>query len=249
MGTCVFTAVSIAVFGRLREPIEPVRKRLTPLGQYLTNGIGLLKTDPNYRTLCIVQFLWAFSMMGTPFYVPYAIANLGIGTAYVGLFVTVMQFSSVVSNVVWAYVGHSKGSRALLVYGSALMAFSIIVPLLAGGVPSRAVAPFEAWGIGTAFNLRIAFFALTFAFYGFATSGMYTGRMSYVLDISPPNRRPTYTSFINMFSLPQGLLPVLAGVLAAWISYRPMFVVALFFAPISVIAAARLGNVASAREG
>ena len=246
VGTGVLTAVSIMVFGMVREPIEPVRKRQVPLGQYLTNGVGLLKTDLNYRRLCIVQFLWAFSMMGTPFYVPYAIADLGIGTAYVGLFVTVMQFSSVVSNLVWAYVGHRKGSRALLVYGSALMAFSIVVPLLAGSVPSRAIAPLASWGIGTALNLRIAFFSLTFAFYGLATSGMYTGRMSYVLDISPPNRRPTYTSFMNMFSLPQGMLPVVAGVLAAWISYKYMFMVALLFAPISVIAASRLRNEAPA---
>ena len=50
-----------------------------------------------------------------------------------------------------------------------------------------------------------------------------------------------------MFSLPQGMLPVVAGVLAAWISYKYMFMVALLFAPVSVIAASRLKNAAPAR--
>ncbi len=238
----VGTWLSVLAFTRVREPIERVRTKRLSLGAYLASGLDLLRTDVNYRRLCGVQFLWAFCMMGSPFYVPYAISDFGIGTAYVGLFVAVTQFSSMLSNLLWAYVGHRKGNRALLVFGSYLLGLSVAVPLLTGYVPDRTAA-FWAWGNGTAFNLRIAFYTLTFVFSGFATSAMFTGRMTYVLDIAPPDRRPTYTSFMNMFMLPLGLLPVVAGMLVAWISYWNMFLIALVFAPISVVVSRRLKDV------
>ena len=229
------TGLSIATFGMVREPIEAVRKRRLSLAAYMASGFKLLVDDANYRRFCLVQLLSSFSMMTAPFLVPYALSNFGIGTVYVGVFVAVLQFSTIVSNVMWAYVGHRKGNRALLVYGSYFLALSTLVPLLVGYVPDRTVVPLAAWGIGAAFNLRIAFYGLTFVFTGFATSGMFTGRMAYVLDIAPPERRPSYTSFMNVFMLPQGFLPVLAGALIAWISYWNMFLIALLFSPLSIV--------------
>ncbi len=239
--TGVTTGLSIAIFSVIREPIEPVQRRQMALGDYLASGLDLLREDANYRRLCAVQFLWSFSMMAAPFYVPYALSDLGIGTVYVGVFVSVMQFSSILSNLLWAYIGKHKGNQALLVYGTYFLGLAAVVPLLAIYVPDRSLA--LGWAGGTALNLRVLFFSLTFVFYGFAHSGMYTGRTTYVLDLAPPDRRPTYTSFMNMFMLPQGLLPILAGALIAWISYRKMFLIALVFVPLSVWMTRRLEDV------
>ena len=239
----VGTALSIAVFGLIREPIEPVREHRQSLGAYLKSGLELLKQDVNYRRLCLVQFLWAFSMMAMPFYVPYALSDYGLDPVYVGIFVAVMQVSSIVSNVLWAYLGHKKGNRSLLVYGSYFLALSILIPLLADFVPNETWMPLAGWGDTTVFHLRVLFFGLTFVFSGFATSGMFTGRMTYVLDIAPADRRPTYTSFMNMFMLPQGVLPIVAGVLVAWISYWVMFLIALLFIPVTLWLVHRLEDV------
>ena len=234
------TALSIVIFGMVREPIEAVRRRTESLGAYLASGVGLLKQDANYRRLCAVQALWSFSMMATPFYVPYALSNFSIGPQYVGIFAAWLQISSVLSNVLWAYVGSRRGNQALMVWGSYFMGLSILVPILANFVPSHQVAPFAFAGLPFSFNLQIAFFTLTFVFSGFATSGLFTGRMTYVLDIAPADRRPTYTSFLNMFGLPQGLLPILAGILVAWTSYLSMYVVALLFVPLTLWVVHRL---------
>ena len=239
------TALSVAAFGCIREPVAPIRTRQQPLGAYLASGLRLLKEDENYRRLCVVQFVWAFSMMATPFYIPYALTHFGIGTAYVGVFISVMQISSILSNALWAYIGSRRGNRALLVCGSYFLGLSILVPLLAGYVPDRGVSLVLPWGMDAAFNVRIAFFGLTFVLSGFATSAMFTGRMTYVLDIAPADRRPTYTSFMNMFMLPQGMLPVLAGALVAWISYQNMFLIALLFTPFSVRMARALKDIRS----
>lgn len=229
------TALAVLTFGRIREPIEKRTRAQLSLKNYMLSGLSLMKDDVNFRRLCLVQFLWGFSMMGGPFYVPYAISGLGIGVVYIGFYVTAMQFSSVFSNVAWAWIGRYKGNQALFLYGTCLLALSILVPICVVYVPDRTF-----WFWGTEVDLRVVVYAFTFIFSGAAQSGMYSGRMTYVLDIAPADRRPTYTSFMNMFMFPQGLLPMLAGVLVAWISYQNLFRISLLFIPFAAIIAYRL---------
>ena len=229
------TALAVLTFGMIREPIEKSTRAQLSLKNYLLSGLSLMKDDVNFRRLCMVQFLWGFSMMGGPFYVPYAISGLGIGAVYIGFYVIAMQFSSVFSNVAWAWVGRYKGNQALFLYGTCLLALSILIPICIVYVPNHLL---NFWG--TEVDLRVVVYAFTFIFSGAAQSGMYSGRMTYVLDIAPADRRPTYTSFMNMFMFPQGLLPMLAGVLVAWISYQNLFRISLLFIPFAAMLAYQL---------
>ena len=71
------TGLSVVAFSRIREPIQQQKRGKTlPMGEYLKVGLGMLRDDLNYRRLCILQFLWAFSMMATPFFVPFALTDL-----------------------------------------------------------------------------------------------------------------------------------------------------------------------------
>ena len=237
------TTLAVLTFGMIREPIEKRTRAQLSLKNYLLSGLSLMKDDVNFRRLCMVQFLWGFSMMGGPFYVPYAISGLGIGAVYIGFYVIAMQFSAVFSNVAWAWVGRYKGNQALFLYGTCLLALSILVPICIVYVPDHTI-----WFWGTEVNLRVVVYAFTFIFSGAAQSGMYSGRMTYVLDIAPADRRPTYTSFMNMFMFPQGLLPLLAGVLVAWISYQNLFRISLLFIPFAAMLAYQLKPVIHSEE-
>lgn len=234
------TGFSVVVFALIKEPVKQVPKKRLPLGTHLRNGLRLLRDDANYRRLCVLQFLWAFSMMGSPFYVPYAIQDLQMDVTFVGFFVAVTQFSSISSNVVWAWIGGKKGNHALLAVGTYFLGVSILVPLTVPWVPREMIDPLAILGLSYPIDARIAYYALTFVFSGFAQSGMYTGRMTYILDIAPEDRRPTYTSFMNAFVLPQGVLPIVGGLLVALISYEKMFMVALAFVPMSIWVAGKL---------
>ncbi len=234
------TGLSVAVFALIDEPVKQDAERRLSLGAHLRSGVKLLKDDANYRRLCVLQFLWAFSMMGSPFYVPFAIQDLEMDVTFVGFFVAVTQFSSISSNVVWAWIGQKKGNHALLAVGTYFLGVSILVPLTVAWVPRMAVDPTALVGLSYPFDARIAYYALTFVFSGFAQSGMYTGRMTYILDIAPEDRRPTYTNFMNAFVLPQGVLPIFAGALVALISYQNMFIVALAFVPVAIYIAGKL---------
>ena len=237
------TTLAVLTFGMIREPIEKRTRAQLSLKNYLLSGLSLMKDDVNFRRLCMVQFLWGFSMMGGPFYVPYAISGLGIGAVYIGFYVIAMQFSAVFSNVAWAWVGRYKGNQALFLYGTCLLALSILVPICIVYVPDHTI-----WFWGSEVNLRVVVYAFTFIFSGAAQSGMYSGRMTYVLDSAPADRRPTYTSFMNMFMFPQGLLPLLAGVLVAWISYQNLFRISLLFIPFAAMLAYQLKPVIHSEE-
>ena len=225
---------STLLFSLIFEPTEQRGGDRTSLASYLADARRLIKGDTSYRRLCLFRSLEGLPTMAAPFYVPFAISVLGIKTAFVGIFVAAMQVGRVFSNVLWAYIGHRHGARALLVFGTYFMAASVVVPLLSPHVPDRTLSA------ALPVDLRVAFFSLSFFLMGSATSGLSSGRMSYVLDIAPPGRRPTYTSFLNLFMLPQGLVPILAGWLVTKVSYSVTFLVALALAAPAVLLARRL---------
>jgi len=217
-----------------------VRKGREPIRSYLKSGFALLREDADYRRLFILRYVWATAMMGSPFYVPFAISDLGIGVVYVGLFVSVSQASSILSNALWAWVSKRWGNRELLMAGTYLLGVSILIPLTTPLIENETIRPLSVFGSDVGFDTQVLYYCLTFLFNGFATSGMFTGRMALVLDLAPPDRRPTYTSFMNTMGVPQGLMPILGGLLAGWMSYHYMFLISLLFLPPAVILSSRI---------
>lgn len=240
--SAVITAAAILVFGLIREPIEEVRKGREPIRAYLKSGFLLLREDLDYRRLFILRYVWATAMMGTSFYVPYALSDLQMSVVYVGLFVSVSQFASILSNALWAWVSDRWGNRELLMAGTYMLGLSILIPVTTPLIEDIPVRPLGFLGVDFSLSTQVLYFCMTFLFNGFATSGMFTGRMALVLDLSPSDRRPTYTSFMNTMGVPQGLMPILGGVLAGWMTYHYMFLVSLLFVPPAVVLASRISH-------
>ena len=243
------TGASALIFALIREPIEENRRKREPFRAYLMSGLRLLKDDANYRRLFALRYTWAAAEVGRSFYVPYAISNLGIAAVFVGLFVSVSQASSLLSNALWAWVAPRRGSRSLLVYGAYLLALSVSIPILTPYLPVEYVRPLTLIGIESAIRIDVLFFTLTFVFDAFASSSNYTGRTALVLDIAPPDRRPTYTSFMNTFGVLQGAFPILAGLAATVIGYRGVFLISLCCVPFSVILVHRFKEIESSGSG
>ena len=126
------------------------------------------------------------------------------------------------------------------------LAGSLLIPLSTPLVLDLTIRPLAFLGIPFSISTQVLYFSLTFLCNGFAISGMFTGRMALVLDLAPADRRPTYTSFMNTLGVPQGLLPILGGFLAAWLSYRDMFLISLAFIPPAIILARRIRPAQSA---
>ncbi len=170
-------------------------------------------------------------MMGIPFYVPYAVSQLGIHEATTGLFLSVSVISGVLSHLLWIRMG-SKTSRVILEWGVTFMLLSPLMAALIRYVPELSIAPFG--------SLRTTLYFVVFATGGAGVAGINLANMTYLLEIAPSQIRPRYVGFMNTFSLPLAFVPVLAGGAIHYVSYQPMFLIAVFFCIAAIFTIKRL---------
>ena len=204
--------LSFVSFLGVREPIHPVQPSRQPISQHLKQGPQFLRTDSNYRRFIIFRVFAHFSGMASPFYIPYALNELGFSEATIGFFIVCSALSGVISNTIWGYIGEKYGVRVLLIITAGLMG---IPPALA----------FSSEVLPT--SLQMPAFFLIFIVGGILSNGMMVGFMAYMLNIAPPRNRPSYIGFMNTLLIPVGFAPLLAGFLAPHIGYRWLFAISI----------------------
>ena len=150
--------------------------------------------------------------MASPFYIPYALNQLGFSEATIGFFIVCSALSGVISNTIWGYIGERYGVRVLLIITAGLMG---IPPALA----------FSSEALPT--SLQMPAFFMIFIVGGILSNGMMVGFMAYMLNIAPPRNRPSYIGFMNTLLIPVGFGPLLAGFLAPHIGYRWLFAISI----------------------
>ena len=204
--------LSFISFLGVREPIHPVHATRQPLSQHLKQGPRFFRADRNYRRFIFFRIGAHFSGMASPFYIPYALNELGVSEATIGFFIVCSALSGVVSNTLWGHIGEKYGVRWLLIITAGLM---IIPPTLAfsSGIVSV--------------SLQLPAFFLIFTVGGVLGNGMMVGFMSYMLNIAPPRHRPSYIGFMNTVLLPASFAPFIGGILAPHIGYRWLFAISI----------------------
>jgi MFS family permease len=160
------------------------------------------------------------------------VTNLGMAESSVGLFLSLWVGGGLLANFVWSQVIDHAGSRAAL-FGSGVLA--IASPAVACAV---ILIP-EGWMPAPAFlsglvaengvDGRQFLFMSTFVLNSFAFNGRLISNMTYLLEMAPAERRPTYIGLANTLTFPLALLPVAGGALAGYTSYGWLFLVAAAF--------------------
>ena len=207
---CAFIAVGMAliVFLNIREPIHQVQTARRSLWQHLKQGPHFLRTDRNYRLFLLFRICGDITWMCGPFYVPHALQRLALPDSIVGLFLTITAFSTVISSVLWGYMGERYGVRWILICSSALVCTAPFVASIVRYVPA-------IW--------QMPCYFLIFALNGAIRSGTMVGYMTYMINIAPPLNRPTYLGFMNTILVPLSFVAVLAGALVSGIHYEGIF--------------------------
>lgn len=200
--------LSFISFLVVREPIHPVNASRQPIMQHLKQGPHFLRIDVNYRRFLWFRICLHISGMATPFYARYAVNELGLSEATIGLFIVCSALSGVVSNAMWGYIGEKYGVRWVLIVTACLMVFPPIIAFFSGILPIK--------------YIQSAYF-LIFAISGILTNGMMVGFMAYMLNIAPPRSRPSYIGFMNTLLLPFSFAPTLAGLLVTVIGFQSLF--------------------------
>jgi len=170
------------------------------------------------KLLVVVQVLTGFSLMALPFYVVYARQELGAPVAAIGWFTLLQVLGGAPANLLWAYLVDRYGSWRMLAICATIAA---LTPLLAIGLG----------GLGWVGILPILFLV------GATSNGRGVGFSSVLLELAPPDERPTYSALNTWLMLPAAFLPLAAGALLQHWSYPVIFALTSGFVGVGAVLA------------
>ncbi|MDZ4720825.1 MAG: MFS transporter, partial [Roseiflexaceae bacterium] len=230
----IFMASGLLSFALVNEPPQTRPGPRMRVIDGLRRAPAILRGNSNYRWFIIARMLTRAGQIAEPFYIIYASEALGLPTSVAGLYLAVRIIAGALSNLLWSRLSDRSGNRMLVLVSAAL---AIVPPflVLAGPALVRALA---LGSDGMLWALGLVFLAA-----GAANDGSMLAGNTYLLEVVPEDERPSYMGLANTTLGLVTFLPVLGGLLVAWLGYNGTFVIALAFALLGALASLRLTEV------
>ncbi|MEZ5936326.1 MAG: MFS transporter [Alphaproteobacteria bacterium] len=220
--------ISSGTFVEVGEPRSTgPAKRRTSFGDYLGEGAKTFRRDRRFRLFVLAQWAGGAVLMAMPFYVVQASAA-GFAMADVAWLLGAQTAGALASNPLWGWWGDRLGKSSLL---QAVALGRILPPCLILALVSTAGLPATVF-----FNaLLVLFFVL-----GALANGLTIAVIGFLMEISPEDRRPSYSGYFNALTAPAFLLPLLGGALVASVGLSPVFLISLAAALLQFILVSRV---------
>jgi len=164
--------------------------------------------------------------MAAPFYVLHAAEGLALGPESVGVFIVAQTIGGLAGSLGLGALAERRGSGAVI---RVIVPVTVTAPLAA---LTLHFVPAANW-ISTAY-------LWVFAVLGVIGSSGMLGWQNYMLELAPPDQRPTYMGLSNTLSGLLVLAPMLGGWLLEATSYPVLFVAAIVGPVLSLGLALRL---------
>jgi hypothetical protein len=158
-------------------------------------GVHHFKEYKGFREYLYVRAMLLFAEVAVPYYVLFAHERIPSTAGSVGLFITSIGVSHLISSPFWGKLA-DRTSKTVMMY-SGMITFLAAVTAL-----SATLAPNDTFSF--------ALVALAFLMVGLAESGVRLGRKTYLVDATPQAERATFTAFSNSVI---GVLALATGVL------------------------------------
>lgn len=215
MGALVL-ALSTFCFAMIQEPPAPVTADRPSFGRFLRDGAHVVRHDSRFRLFVHVQLIEGVTRMALPFYIVQARALSGVAEAEVGTLLAAQAVGGIALNPLWGWWGDRRGKLSLLRLLAVVSGISPILAIVLAAVPD--VSP----------TITLAAYVVIFFWAGAVTSGETIADLTYLMEISPDDRRPEYSGYMNALVAPSRLLPFAGGfLLAAGPSYVLFAIAAL----------------------
>ena len=229
----LFTTVGVACFGFVKEPPGEVSEMSRTFRVVLSEVPGLLRQDPNFRRLLTTQVLSSGLGFSLPFYIVLAREQFGVTAGTTGIFLAMQTLGATFFNLVWGGVSARYGNRKVVRLTMFAQAFIPVYALVLGIGLGDLVRTSADWVVTLSF-------APIFLLIGGVLSGYQVGFNSFLLDVSPESRRPTYVGISNTAMGCAGLFPALGGIVADLVHLQGVFFVSAVAVCAAVMTSARL---------
>ena len=210
--------LSSVVFTTMGEPKRIVAVKVpTSFGAYLREGVSTFRTDPVFRRFVFAQWCGGAVLIAAPFFV-LAADSLGVGFENVALLLGAQTAGALAANPLWGWWGDRLGKLSLMRAIAVARAAPplVVLVLLVSPVPP---------GIGLAILFAV-FFVL-----GALMNGLTIAVIGLLMEISPDERRPSYSGYFNALTAPAFVFPLLGGfavaALGIWIVFAVAFALAV----------------------
>jgi MFS family permease len=195
----------------LHEPVGQTQGQRLPWNAFLPKLLAVLREDHTFSLVTVVRLLAGLSGMAMPFYVVYATDQLRFGVESIGLFISSQVMGSILAGFVLGYLNERSGSKIVIQCSTIL---GIASPLLALLIPPIS----HLTGASTIYVYALIFLAI-----GALNSSFMPGFMNFVLELAPPEERPTYIALANTLCGSLLVVPFLGGWLLQATSYPVLF--------------------------
>ena len=228
--------VSWIAYSMVHEPpSKPAQHRLT-LRQHVTRGLRLWRHDPRYRRMMRVLLLLMSTGAIAPFFTAMAVKQWGMPDTVAAVFISVQIIAQMIGSQVQGRVLDRVGTRRVLIT-AAVAGFAMAITALLG---ARFAPPGGVELVGYTVPYRMLVLCACFACSGIFTAHIGPGYMSYIMDIAPQRKRPSYFGFTTVFTVPTGLVPLAYGWLAEDFGFATIFAVATILSAIALVLSQRI---------
>lgn len=220
--------LSVLPLGLVREPaVVPAAEPSSPNGQggrLWRDARNVWRANAGFRHFLIAQVVFTLATVATPFFVLYARRHLAAGAGDVAAYTAALIFAAAFGNLGWGALADRLGNRVVLVAACACASGSAVLALTA-----------STSGV----------FLLVFVVSALATAGVGLAGNNIVLEYAGATPDAAnialYTVLYNtVTALPRALAPLAGGLIADSLGYRPLFLLALALAAVSLVLTLRV---------
>ena len=201
-----FLLVAFIGIAIVKEPPSHHERQVTTFKETVTRAAHLTRVNANFRWLITARGLTALLIMSAPFFVVYALEDIGVEQASVGFYLAAQMTGAALSNLLWGYLGDRYGNRTVII-GTSIAGLTASISAL------------------TALPLGPVPLYLTFFLIGTTMSGLRLGYSNIILEMSPDHLRATCVALLGTLLAPLALLPLVIGLVVSWIPLSAIIVI------------------------
>jgi MFS family permease len=226
----VFLLIAFIGIAIVDEPASTHGRHSQTLRDSIRRAGRLTTTNANFRLLLASRGLTAVLLLSAPFFVLFAMNEVGIEKAAIGLFLVAQMLGAALSNLLWGFLGDHFGNRTVLIGTSVT---GLAAPIAA--LTALALGPLPLY--------------LTFFLVGAAMSGLRLGYANIILEMAPDHLRATCVALLGTLLAPLALLPLAIGIVVTWVPIAFVLVFDVIAMAGALVTTIRLRDPRHAEEG
>ncbi|MEN8113722.1 MAG: MFS transporter [Actinomycetota bacterium] len=194
----VFLLIALGGIAIVKEPPSTHERETDSLRDSVRRALHLTAVNPNFRRLLSARALTGVLVLSAPFFVVFALDDVGVAPAAIGLYLAAQMTGAALSNLLWGWLGDRFGNRTVII-GASVAGLGAALAALA----ALSVGPLPLY--------------LTFFLVGATMSGLRLGYANIILEMAPDHLRATCVALLGTLIAPLALLPLAIGIAATWI--------------------------------